>query len=119
MPAPPIVREAEGAAVIVNALAAAVNVTLSTCVPLSEVTETAVSKEESNVAMSLTPLGGPPAVQLLEEFQSFVIGLDSHCALPAKVGLGAVRDTTANKVQIDPDLENSLAADRNNDGDDS
>jgi len=47
--------------------------------------ETPVILEVAKVAVSTDPLGGPPAVQLPAVFQSPVVGLAFHVALPAKL----------------------------------
>jgi len=83
MPAPLRVNVNVGLAVIVNALASALNT-----MPLTSVLaerDTPVVLEEANVAVSAEPLGGPPAVQLVAVFQSPVAGLAFHVALPAKL----------------------------------
>ena len=46
--------------------------------------ETPVVLENVNVAVSVGPLGGPPAVQLIAVFQSPELGFFFHWALPAK-----------------------------------
>jgi hypothetical protein len=83
MPTPLMVNANVGLAVIVNALAPALNL-----MPLTSVLaerETPVILENANVAVSADPLGGPPAVQLPAVFQSPLTGLASHEALPAKL----------------------------------
>src|SRR5205807_10427344 len=83
MPTPLMVNVNAGLAVIVNALALALN-TLPLTSALAE-RETPVILEVANVAVSAGPLGGPPAVQLPAVFQSPVAGLAFHLALPAKL----------------------------------
>jgi hypothetical protein len=70
-------------AVIVKALAPALNTMPSTNIPAER--ETPVMLEDANVAVSADPSGGPPAVQLAAVFQSPVAGVVSHVALPAKL----------------------------------
>ena len=72
-----------GLAVIVNALAPALNTMPLTSV-LSE-RETPLILENAKVAVSAGLLGGPPAVQLAAVFQSPVAGVASQVALPAKL----------------------------------
>src|SRR5882724_6310954 len=85
VPAPLTVNVNVGPAVIMNALAPALNTMPSTSV-LAE-RETPVVLEEANVAVSVGPLGGPPAVQLVAVFQSPELGFCFQVALPAKAVL--------------------------------
>src|SRR5713101_3318459 len=83
MPTPLMVNVNMGLAVIVNALPPELNT-----VPLTSVLadrDTVVISEVAKKAVSDGPLGGPPAVQLPAVFQSPVVGLANHVALPAKL----------------------------------
>ena len=64
-----------------------------TCTPAES--EIAVLFDESNVAMSDDPLGGPPAVQFAAVFQSPVRGALFHDALPAKAVLHSVTNISS------------------------
>src|SRR6266581_5842886 len=68
--------------VILNGLAPALKTMPLTSVPT---TKTPVILEVANVAVSMGPLGGPPAVQLAGLFQSPSAGLAFQVALPAKL----------------------------------
>ena len=83
IPTPLMVKPNVGLAVIVNALAPALNTMPLTSV-LSE-TETPVVLEDANVAVSAGLVGTVRGVQLFAVFQSPVAGLAFHVALPAKL----------------------------------
>jgi hypothetical protein len=83
IPVPLMVNVNVGVAVIVNALAPALNT-----MPFASVlpaVETPVVLEKPNVAVSDDPLGTVAGAQLLAVFQSPVAGLANHVALPAKL----------------------------------
>lgn len=92
MPTPLMVNESNeeiGPAVIVNALAPALNTIPLTSV-LAEI-ETLVRMEVANVAVSDEALGTVLGIQSLAVFQSPEPGLVCHVALPAKVVAGVKR----------------------------
>src|SRR5688572_3940542 len=49
--------------------------------------EMALTLENSKVAVSATPFGGPPGVQLPAAFQSPLVGLESQVAEPPEASL--------------------------------
>lgn len=82
-PTPPMVKVNVGLAVIVNALAPALNMRPFTSVLVAS--ETSVVLERSNVAVSAGPFGTVGGVQLAGLFQLPSVGLRFHVALPAWV----------------------------------
>ena len=92
VPLPLIVSVRLGLIVIVNALAPGLNKMVSTSVFAEK--DSAVIVERLNVAVSVNPLGGPPAVQFPAEFQSPEIGSARHAALPAKASIVKTRNAT-------------------------
>src|SRR5438876_774710 len=93
MPTPLMVRTMEKEEsvwkVSVNALAPALNTMPLTSMSQLDPTSTAVTLETSKVAVSAGPLGTVAGVQLVAVFQSPLVGLRFHVALPAKAVLAA------------------------------
>ena len=91
-----------GLAVTVNPAAPELK-TMSLTVVLAE-TETALILEKPNVAISAGPLGTVRGVQLAALFQSPLIGLSRHVALPAKLFVAdKVVAKTANLTAVLPE----------------
>ena len=82
IPVPLSVSVSVGLAVIVNALAPALNVIPLTCVPAES--ESAVVPDVANVAVSAAPFGTEPPTQFVPAFQRLLPGAAFHVSLPAK-----------------------------------